>query len=75
MSKAKRLRRRVHELETQMEKLVDIVVRLTACGQQLKQALCSVPDDIGLAIGGRLAAQAAIIEREQAAQDGLRTDN
>jgi Flp pilus assembly protein TadB len=75
VSKEKRLRRRVHELETQMEKLVDIVVRLTACGHQLNRALSSVSGEIGLAIGGRLAAQAAILEREQAAQDGLRTDN
>lgn len=75
MSNEKHLRKRVKDLESQMEKLVDIVARLTAIGHEVNHALASVSGAIGLAIGGRISAEAALLERDRAAEDGLRVDN
>ncbi|MNV85392.1 hypothetical protein D3C71_1793490 [compost metagenome] len=75
MSTNKHLKRRVRELEGQMEKLVDIVGRLTACGHQVNEALSAMPAAFGSAVGGQLATHMAITEREKAAHDGLHIDH
>lgn len=75
MSKHKKLKRKVAELETQMDRMFGIVSAMAANMQQLSRALEAMPHQFGEAFQDRLSTHTALIERQEAAREGRLTSH
>lgn len=75
MSKRKKLKRKVNELEQQSDQMFEIICKLTSTIQHLKATVEALPVQFGEAFGERFATDAAVIERQTAVRNGQSTNH
>lgn len=75
MSKRKHHRKKVAELELQIDQLFEIVSKLADVTSHMNGQLIAMPAAIGSAIGSQLSTSIALTERNTAAGNGLHVNH